>query len=162
MSKVILETRQNQEGNVFFRSLTRLGLIGIPWWFLTKILKTRVGSAPIPGSCQLISALTWATLGADLRNFLVWRGCAPQRSISQRPARSKSAPCGADLNHDGRWLKELWGLTSRRTPKAPWVSVKRAPSQPMLVLTWRTLVADLESFGYVLIKVAFMLLFKFN
>ena len=69
MSKVILESRKNQEGNVFFRSLTRLGLIGIPWWFLTKILKTRVGSAPSPGSSQLISTLTWATLGADLRNF---------------------------------------------------------------------------------------------
>ena len=57
--------------------------------------------SPEPISSQLILALAWSALGADLGSFGMHSHGKPKRSPSQRTAWPKSAPTWADLEHVG-------------------------------------------------------------
>ena len=62
---------------------------------------TTVEVSPEPISSQLILALIWSTLGADLGSFGMHSHGKPKRYPSQRTAWPKSAPTWADLEHVG-------------------------------------------------------------
>ena len=67
-----------------FRALGPLGVMGMPWLFLVKMLRNRLKSGSSPVSSQPSLALTWTALVADLeivgvRRGVLWRrGCASQ------------------------------------------------------------------------------------
>ena len=67
----------------------------------TQYDDTTVEVSPEPISSQLILALIWSTLGADLGSFGMHSHGKPKRSPSQRTAWPKSAPTWADLEHVG-------------------------------------------------------------
>ena len=67
----------------------------------TQYDDTTVEVSPEPISSQLILALIWSTLGADLGSFGMHSHDKPKRSPSQRTAWPKSAPTWADLEHVG-------------------------------------------------------------